>query len=361
MRSRVHKALLSATACLGFTASAFAQQPLERLFYYVDREDSWESLVAHIDRIDVVAPSAYRLDAKGLVWGEVDPRVLRLASEHDVDVVPLVVNIGERSFDQELLHAFLTDAAARARAIETLVAEAVRHGYAGIQIDFENVAIEDRNHLTAFYRELAGALHRAGKTISIAVVHRLETAPGPTAYHKWMLDSWRGGYDVRALAEIGDFVSVMTYSQHTRRTPPGPQASAAWVRAVIEWFLEAGVPREKLSLGIPTGSQRWYTSWESRIEPELARSYSEQLSHAWALGYAERYGARWTWDDTHKVAYIYYPRGGTFEWIFLEDARSFGAKLELVREYGLRGFSVWVLGPEDPAIWDAVAETPAAR
>ena len=38
----------------------------------------------------------------------------------------------------------------------------------------------------------------------------------------------------------------------------------------------------------------------------------------------------------------------------MEDARSFRAKLDLARELGLRGFSVWVLGPEDPEIWDAL-------
>ena len=361
MDRRSLRILLIAIAWLGLASAALAQQPVERLFYYVDQESAWESLVEHIDRIDVVAPGAYNVDRHGVVWGEVDPRVLELAREHDVRVMPLLVNVGERTFDQALLHDFLADETARRRAIEALVGEAERHGYWGIQVDFEFVSIADRDALTRFYRELADALHRAGKRISIAVVHRPDGFAGPTRYHKWLFSDWRAGYDVRALAETGDFVTVMTYSQHTRRTPPGPQAGIPWAREVVEWFLEEGVPREKLSMGIATGSQRWYTSWESGIEPELARSYSEQLSHAWALGQAERRGASWTWDDTHKVAYTYYPRGGTFEWIFLEDARSFAAKLDVVREYGLRGFSVWVLGPEDPAIWDLLAEIPAAR
>jgi spore germination protein YaaH len=361
----MHRALarlaLLVLASGALAAPTRGQERMERLFYYVDQESSWESLVAHIDQIDVVAPGGYRVDEDGIVWGEVDPRVLKLAAEHQVEVWPLLVNIGERSFDQELLHELLSNESARASAIRTLVDQARRHGYAGIQIDFENVSIRDRDALTTFYRELADALHAAGKKVSIAVVHRPDEFAGPTTYHKWLLDSWRGGYDVEALADAGDFLTVMTYSQHTRRTPPGPQAGIPWMREVVAWFLHEGVPPEKLSMGIATGSQRWYTSWESRIEPELARSYSEQLSHAWALGHAERRGAEWTWDDTHKVAFTYYPRGGTFEWIFLEDARSFRAKLDVVREFGLRGFSVWVLGPEDPAIWDVLEGEPAAR
>jgi spore germination protein YaaH len=43
-----------------------------------------------------------------------------------------------------------------------------------------------------------------------------------------------------------------------------------------------------------------------------------------------------------------------WEWVFLENARSFEAKLGLVREKKLRGFSAWVLGGEDERIWEVL-------
>ncbi len=55
------------------------------------------------------------------------------------------------------------------------------------------------------------------------------------------------------------------------------------------------------------------------------------------------------------MPYSFFSNAGTFEWLFLEDARSFRAKIDLVREYGLRGFSAWVLGREDPEIWPILA------
>jgi spore germination protein YaaH len=69
---------------------------------------------------------------------------------------------------------------------------------------------------------------------------------------------------------------------------------------------------------------------------------------------AERYGARLMWDSTQAVTYASFENGGTFEWLFLEDERSFRAKLALAREKKLRGFSVWVLGAEDERIWEAL-------
>jgi spore germination protein YaaH len=323
----------------------------ERLFYYVDTEDAYESLRQHISQITVVAPTGYSVDEFGVVWGDVDPRVIRLAKEHGVAVMPLIVNPG---FDQEMLHRLLVDDAARARAVAWMVEICRRNDYAGIQFDFENVSIQDRDALTRFYRETAEALHADGRKISIAVVHRPDELPGPTRYHKWLFENWRAGYDLRALAEIGDFISVMTYSQHTRRTPPGPQASVAWMEDVIEYFLQF-MPPGKLSLGIPTSSQHWYTSQEDALAPERARSYSNTIDHRRAVALIERYGAKTTWDEEHQTSFAYFARGGTFEWIFLEDARSFRSKLGLVGKHGLRGFSVWVLGSEDPAIWTALA------
>jgi spore germination protein YaaH len=327
-------------------APAYAQE-LELLFYYTDNEDSYASLVANIERISVIAPGGYSVDEHGVVWGEVDPRVVRIGRERGVPVMALIVNPG---FDQAMLAQLLADDAARERAVAAMVELCKRHGHAGIQFDFENVALADRDALTRFYRETAKALHDEGLQISIAVVHRPDELAGPTRYHKWLFENWRAGYDLKALADIGDFISVMTYSQHTRRTPPGPQAGVPWVEDVITYFLRF-MPPEKLSLGIPTGSQHWYTSQEERIQPEMALSYSENIPWRRAMALVERYDAQLEWSEQHQVPYAFYARGGTFEWIFLENARSFVAKLGLVRKHRLRGFSAWVLGSEDPGLW----------
>jgi spore germination protein len=53
---------------------------------------------------------------------------------------------------------------------------------------------------------------------------------------------------------------------------------------------------------------------------------------------------------------------GVFRSMWIEDARAFTDELALVTRYHLRGYSVWVLGTEDPALWPALASrTPGAR
>ena len=61
-----------------------AQKKPEGLWYYVDREDAWADVQKHIGQIDVLAPDVFGVDSLGVVWGELDPRVLALARAHRV-------------------------------------------------------------------------------------------------------------------------------------------------------------------------------------------------------------------------------------------------------------------------------------
>jgi len=330
----------------------FAQQKMERLFYYVNRESSFASFTEHVEQISIVAPVAYNVDEDGVVWGGVDPRVLRIAKEHDIDVMPLIHNPG---FHQDMLHDLLSSDIARRRAIESILDECNMYGYSGMQFDFENLSMNDKELFTRFYQEAANALHQGDFMISVAVVHRPAKFPGPTKYFKWLYKNWRAGYDLKALSDIGDFISVMAYSQHTRRTTPGPNAGVPWVKQNLAYFLKS-VPPEKLSLGIPVVSQHWRTEQDDEQYLANARSWSKSLSYREAVSLAERYNARIQWLDDQQVPYTFFENGGLFEYVFFEDAKSFQAKLDLVNSYKLRGISVWVIGREDEAIWHSLPE-----
>jgi spore germination protein YaaH len=343
----IQRLLLVAGAALITASASSAQGAGERLFYYVDRADSYNSLVRHIDEITVVAPQVYVVDSLGIMWGTLDRRVVELAKKHGVKVMPLFTNEG---FNQAELHKLLLDTAARRRSIESMVAICKGNNYWGLQFDVENINIGDRNRFTSWYTDAANALHGVGCKVSVAVVHKTEDGAGPTGYGRFMQDSWRGGYDLAELARVGDFISLMTYSEHTRRTTPGPVAGLPWTREAMEYFLRF-VPPEKLSLGIPTYGGHWFTRAQT-VGTERAASTSESVSWDWGSGMADRNNATIQWDPVQQVPFTSYMVGGINEWLFLEDVRAFKAKLDLVKEKKLRGFSVWVLGPEDQRIWD---------
>lgn len=354
---RIVAGLAALGVVLGVAAGrAAAQGGGEALWYLTSREESVQSFLAHADRISVVAPQTYSMDSSGIVWGSVDPRVIATAKARGVKVIPLVVNPG---FDQPSFHRFLVSAEARARGVANIAALCKDNGFAGIQFDFENVHVTDRDRFTAFYRETAEALHGVGCSLSAAVVPRTSDFPGPTSYHKWIYDYWRGAYDYKALADAGDFLSLMTYDQHTRRTPPGPVAGVPWTSQVVEFLLKSGVPANKISLGIPSYSDWWYPNYDP--QRSVASVAGQQVGYAQAVGVLARAGVKPVWDDRQKVGYAFWENDGINEFLFLEDARSFAAKAALVPKYGLRGYSVWVLGSEDPAVWNDVRRRQAVR
>ena len=82
----LRRILLVAIAAAIAPARPARAQAVERLFYYVDRESAYNSLVRHIGRIDVLGPQVYTVDSLGVVWGSLDRRVLALPKAHGSNV-----------------------------------------------------------------------------------------------------------------------------------------------------------------------------------------------------------------------------------------------------------------------------------
>jgi spore germination protein YaaH len=334
---------------------SFAQQALEFQFAY--RPSAFEAFKKSIDHVSIVTPEPFIVDASGVIYGELEPKMVKLAKEHNVKIMPQVKNMNPKVglFDCNWVHSILTDRRAGDRTIRGMLELCKRYGLWGIQIDFENVLINDREALTNFYREAADALHKGGFKISIAVVHRAEESAGPNTYTQWMMKDWRGSYDLKALGQIGDFVKIMSYGQHTRRTTPGPSQGLPWLEQVLKYFLQY-VPPEKLSLGITMGGALYSTVADTALYYQNARSWSRGVSPSDAQSLVEEYGGQpLQWDDKQKVLYGYFERGGVFEWIMIDnDLRSLDAKLDLVKKYRIPAINMWVSGREDPGLWDRV-------
>ena len=324
---------------------AYAQATVEALWYSTADSLSTASFLAHAAQISIVSPQVFALNAQGVVHGRVDPRVVAAAREHHVKIVPLVVNPG---FDQALIHKVITTPAIAAKAAANIAALCRDNHFDGIQFDIENVHVNDRDALTAFMRNTATELHKVGCTVSAAVVPRLSNDSGPTSYHKWMYDNWRGVYDYKALAESLDFLSYMTYAQHTGGSPPGPVAGYTWVEASLKYVLSLGVPPSKISLGIASYSDHWYPTWSKKDGPRMR---GRDISYARAESLLTKANVKPAWDDRDKAWWATWSNAGVYEHLWIEDARAFTAKVDLVRQYKLRGYSVWVLGTEDPRVW----------
>ena len=332
------------------STGATAQHP-EALWYSTGGTASTTHFVEHASQIDVVSPQVFQLSATGRITGHMDPRVVAAAREHHVKLMPLVMNPG---FSQPAFHRVLTNRVAWRNATHALAALCRDQHLDGIQFDLENINIADKQRFTAFVREATDSVHRAGCTLSAAVVPRSSEDPGTNSYDRWIYDNWRGVYDYKALADTLDFISYMTYAEHTGSSPAGPVAGFPWMEDCLRYLLSLGVPPSKISLGIPSYSDWWFPSY---TEKQGARMTGRDISYARAESLLVAHHLRATWDSVQRSPRAEWSENGVFRHLWIEDTRAFMAKLALVSTYHLRGYSVWVLGTEDPVLWGALARS----
>lgn len=319
------------------------------LFYMTNDPGSIRSFLAHSGKIDMLVPTWYAVDEDGLVTGGPNPLVLAEAQKQNLPVMPIVALFNLKKF-----HQLAGSVEAQQRMNDAMLREARLHGYAGFQFDFENVSYLDRDGLSAVVARSAAALHQAGLKLTIATVPNAPGYPGQGGFAKWIYTDWRGGYDLAALAKSVDLICLMTYDQHTRWTMPGPVAGWDWTVENLDYALRS-VPKDKLSLGIPLYGYHWYTA-----APTIDKVTGEAIPHPTAdyigtpdaLQLATAYGGKPEWDPLDKTAFFYFYRDQMREWIFYTDARTFLARYRLAEERGIQGFCSWVLGTEDPAIWN---------
>ena len=355
-RTRLLLVLASALPIFMPAAPVYARQP-KSLFYMTRDPKSVRSFLAHADKIDILVPAWYTVDASGLVSGGPNPLVLETARKHHVPVMPIVANVG---FIQEDFHKLLGNPEANRQMIAALLRDCKENGYSGLQLDFENIHWTDRDALSALVEKSASAFHRENLQLTIATVPNAPGAPGESGFSTWIYENWRGAYDLKALAQYVDLICLMTYDQHTRWTAPGPVAGWAWTVANLDYALQV-VPPEKLSLGIPLYGYHWFAGTPVKAGDRAGdkpNPSAEYISTNDALDLAKAYNGHLEWDSTDRSAWFYFYRDQTREWIFFTDARTFGERYALVKERGLEGFCSWVLGTEDSGIWDLLPSHP---
>jgi spore germination protein YaaH len=338
--------------CYNLTANS---AEITRLFYLQrtdtisnvdDAKAGFESFKNHYNVMNIVAPQAYQVDANGIVWGYVDPQVVSLAKEHSVKLMPLLTNA---SFDKEKTHLFLQNDAAQNRAAQSLRKACQQYHYYGMQLDFENVAMNDKEGLTRFYTLAAKVLHEAGYKVSFALPPMLTDNPTPSYIQKKFYENWEAAYDFQTLGKAADFVTIMAYNQHGDGTTPGPSADIHWVETTIKYALNH-IPANKISLGIPAWSDYWFTdrvSGSNRIRTQhIVLKYRDLM---YLLG---KFDINLQWDDNNKLSYKMFTHDWLNQYVFAEDVNSYAAKKALAEKYHLAGISLYALGMEDPKIWN---------
>lgn len=337
-------ALLNASVpCFGMEKAFYILRNSSHIKTQFDKT-SFASLANNHQSINILISQAYHINARGKVSGFVDEDVITFTQQNNIKLLALITNAG---FDNETAHAFLTNRAAQKNALESILNFCQTNRFAGVQLDFEGVSIKDKANLTRFYQQAYNLLHDNGFIVSFAIVPLVADGKQPTDFQQRKYDNWGGAYDLKTLGEYSDFITIMAYDQHTKGTTPGPTANIHWVEAAIKYTLRF-IPANKVSLGVPTYSGYWYIRNRSNGHINVTM---DDISYSQADKILKKVNAKLNWDNVNKINYVFYQRDWLNEYLFVENERSFKAKLDLAEKHHLRGISVFNLGNEDPKIW----------
>ncbi len=288
--------------------------------------------------VNVVSPTWFELkDDQGTLENKADPAYVQWAHKRGYQVWGLVTN----GFNPDFTKAVLGSYQLREKLIAQILHYARMYDLDGINLDFENVYLDDKERLVQFVRELTPYLHEQGLTVSMDVTIKSSS------------DRWSRFYDRAALAQVVDYIAVMTYDEHWASSPKaGSVASLPWTEKGLQGVLEE-VPSKKLLLGVP-----FYTRlWKETKQPDgSVKVTSKALSMMRAQEWIKERNLAPQPDQASGQLFVSYndPKDGAVYKMWLEDATSMQKRMALVHKYNLAGVAAWRRGFEQADIWTTI-------
>ena len=222
------------------------------------------------------------------------------------------------------------------RTVRELVELADDLGVDGINVDVELLDEADRAAYGEFLVTLSAALRAAIPDAQLTVA----TEAGP-----------RGVGNAAAAVSAGvDRVFLMGYDYHWSGSQPGSSSPVDrndglyTLRWSIDRYVEAGVPRDRILLGLPLYGMRWRLEGPSRASPLVGRGVTwvpgnnleVLLDDAFRPGH-----------DPLEVSQVFWEQDGA-EWLvtFYDSPATTRPKLALAVDSGLAGAGFWAMGYE---------------
>jgi spore germination protein len=284
--------------------------------------------------LDIVTPRWFRLTGEEpYIETTVDLQYAQWAHESGRQVWAMLGN----KFDTALTNEVLSDEIKRTRLAENVAGEVLKAGIDGINLDFENMDIKNKDQFVDLVAQIKRLLAPHGKKVSVDV-----TRHNPDPF-------WSGCYDRAALGKAADYVVMMGYDEHWGGGgKAGSVASLPWVEEGLRLLMKE-VPAHKILLGVPFYIKEWITDEAGVVTArDLSMPETEKLISDRGLPRA--------WDEKAQQYYVEYTEAGKKHQIWVEDEASMRKRWEMAVSNGLAGAAAWAIGMETGNIWDVFDE-----
>lgn len=213
----------------------------------------------------------------------------------------------------------------------------------GVNFDFESLPLTQRENMVGFIR-------RAVRIIKAQLPAAEISIATPAV-------DWSGSWDLATLGGLCDYIIIMGYDYYWRgSSTAGPVAPLEGenynVTRSVNTYLAAGVPAEKLVLGVPWYGYDWPVTSSTRKATTTGNATARFYSVAMTI--AESHPP--VFDQVTKVPWTAYLSSGNWRQMWYDDSESLGYKYDLVNSKDIGGIGIWALSYEDgdQRMWNSI-------
>jgi len=247
---------------------------------------------------------------------------------------------------------FFGSTTAKQNLINNLISYVNSRNADGVNIDFEAVPSTQSANLTAFMIDLCNQMHAAipGSQITIAL---------PSV-------NWSGTFDVASMAPYVDIFIIMGYDYYYGgSTTAGPTGGLYNLTSTytycqsksINYYLNAGVPANKLALGVPYYGREYVTAGATPPSSVTGASTTRTYKYIMANSTGYYNQSAKLWENNCFSPYWAY-NDGNWNQCFIDDVMSLGKRYDMVNRRGLAGIGIWCLGNDDgySDLWNLISD-----
>ena len=231
---------------------------------------------------------------------------------------------GNKLKDPELVRRLLATPQARAAHIDELIRLALRHRFAGLEIDYENVAAPTWPDFCVFIADLSAAAAAQGLAVSVVLQpqRRYLAAPLPS----------------------GPAYVLMGYNLFGAHSGPGPKATPAFLAQQARALQAIGLLNDT-ALALATGGFDWTDG-----------KAAKQLTESEAVSLLAQKGSQPERSDPDGYLVTRYPDAtGKDHEVWHADAATFDTLWRAAQSAGFTRLAVWRLGGNTPALFQWLA------